>query len=293
MFMVSVCSRELNTLTIHTQCQHFFFVGPTINIQDYNTHLSKVRSFLAQPTPTNSNAPNYAANISQCENAIQSAKQCIHAMQGLAEIEGDPFKSEEAKRKLERDIGPLEEEIRGRKGPSSSGGGGGISSVFKRSGVGGQQQHQRLSNDEKFLFGNRNTPGGYSAPSINTGGISDDISDLESGWDEGGDNSLTIPLTAVEQRMQDSEHLLRETQALCAESEQIGAATLETMGRQREQIERSSGLIQQSLENTQQARAIMKEMARRALRNKMFLYCVIALLVLANGGAIVHLWKRK
>ena len=293
MFMVSVCSRELNTLTI-IHCLHFFF-GPTINIQDYNTHLSKVRSFLAQPTPTNSNAPNYAANISQCENAIQSAKQCIHAMQGLAEIEGDPFKSEEAKRKLERDIGPLEEEIRGRKGPVSSGSGG-ISSVFKRSGVGGQQQqqqHQRLSNDENVLFGNRYPPGGYSAPSINTGGISDDISDLESGWDEGGDNSLTIPLTAVEQRMQDSEHLLRETQALCAESEQIGAATLETMGRQREQIERSSGLIQQSLENTQQARAIMKEMARRALRNKMFLYCVIALLVLANGGAIVHLWKRK
>eukprot|EP00985_Skeletonema_marinoi_P022291 scaffold14188_cov80-Skeletonema_marinoi.AAC.1 len=73
----------------------------------------------------------------------------------------------------------------------------------------------------------------------------------------------------MEQRMQDSEHLLRETQALCTDSEQIGASTLETMGRQREQIERSSNLIQQSLENTEQARRIMKEMASRALRNKL------------------------
>ena len=47
---------------------------------------------------------------------------------------------------------------------------------------------------------------------------------------------------------------------LCAESEQIGATTLETMGRQREQIERSSGFLQDALENTEQARQILKEM---------------------------------
>ena len=47
---------------------------------------------------------------------------------------------------------------------------------------------------------------------------------------------------------------------MCAESEQIGAATMEQMGRQREQLERSSGLIWQSLENTEQARLILKEM---------------------------------
>jgi hypothetical protein len=48
--------------------------------------------------------------------------------------------------------------------------------------------------------------------------------------------------------------------SLCAESEQIGAHTMEHMGRQREQLERSAGLIQQSLENTEQARKILKEM---------------------------------
>lgn len=112
--------------------------------------------------------------------------------------------------------------------------------------------------------------------------------DLESNAD-----SFAAPVTALEQRMQESEDLLRETQALCAESEQIGAGTLETMGRQREQIERSGNMIQQSLENTEQARQIMKEMASRALRNKMFLYSVIAVLILANGAVLVHLWRRK
>mmetsp|Transcript_29576 Transcript_29576/g.62732 ORF Transcript_29576/g.62732 Transcript_29576/m.62732 type:complete len:256 (+) Transcript_29576:114-881(+) len=243
--------------------------------QDYNTHLSKVRTFLAQPT--NNASPNYVANISSCEQAIQSAKQCIASMQGLAEIEGDPFKAQEAKRKLERDIGPLEDEIRGRKITNN---GGGISSVFNRSNN-GRGGGQITTNDENYLFGNRRS---YAPPSSSMGGDAD----LEF-----GEGSLTAPLTAMEQRMQDSEHLLRETQALCAESEQVGASTLETMGRQREQIERSGGLIQQSIENTQQARQIMMEMARRALKNKICLYCFIGLLVLANGAMLVHLWRRK
>mmetsp|Transcript_27193 Transcript_27193/g.57386 ORF Transcript_27193/g.57386 Transcript_27193/m.57386 type:complete len:259 (-) Transcript_27193:63-839(-) len=248
--------------------------------QDYNTHLSKVRTFLAQPTAA-SQSPNYASSIASCEQALQNAKQCIHAMRGLAEIEGDPFKAEEAKRKLEREVGPLEEEVRGRKNSANSGGG--ISSVFG-GGRGGQSTNTTtaMSRDEQYLFGNRSSSG-YAPPSM--GG-----DDLETGE---GDYSLNAPLTATEQRMRDSEHLLRETQALCADSEQIGAATLETMGRQREQIERSGGLIQQSLENTEEARRIMKEMTRRALKNKIFLYCIIALLVLANGAVIVHLWRRK
>lgn len=169
-------------------------------------------------------------------------------MQGLAEIEGDPFKAEEAKRKLERDIGPLEEELRGRK--ITNNGGGGIGSVFKRStNNNGGESSRRMNSDENYLFGNNRTS--YAPPSMNSGGDAD----LEL-----GDNNLTTPLTAMEERMQDSEHLLRETQALCAESEQIGASTLETMGRQRDQIERSGGLLQQSMENTEQARQIMKEM---------------------------------
>jgi len=247
-----------------------------IDGKDYNTHLSKVRSFLAQSSRNFS--PNHDAEVASCEHAIHGAKQCIASMQGLAEIEGDPFKAQEAKRKLERDIGPLEEEIRGRNNASNTGG---IASVFKRSNNGGGGSMSQTSTNENYLFGNRRT---FAPPSTTMGGEAD----LEF-----GEGSLTAPLTALDQRMQDSEHLLRETQALCAESEQVGASTLETMGRQREQIERSGGLIEQSIENTQQARLIMKEMARRALKNKIFLYCIIGLLFLANGSILAHLWRHK
>ncbi|KAL7516398.1 hypothetical protein ACHAWX_001420 [Stephanocyclus meneghinianus] len=187
-------------------------------------------------------------------------------MTGLAEIEGDPFKSEDAKRKLERDIGPLEEEIRSRK----------VGARKKSNSVWGATSSP---SDQSYLFGIRNS---YAPPSM---GGDDDV--------EYGDMSLTAPLTEVERRIRDSEHLLRESQALCAESEQIGASTIEVMGRQREQLEKSSGFIQQSLENTEQARLILKEMAYRALKNKIFLYCVIALLLIANGAVLLHLWRRK
>lgn len=186
-------------------------------------------------------------------------------MRGLAEIEGDPFKAEEAKRKLEREIGPLEKEVQGRrKAASGGGGGGGLSSVFGRS-IGGKTNAagsngggggRQPTGDERYLFGNnRANAGSYNPPSANASlsALSDD--DLE-----GGEGSLTAPLTATEQRTRDSERLLRETQALCAESEQIGAATLEQMGWQREQMERSRGLIEGALEDTAQARQIMREM---------------------------------
>mmetsp|Transcript_13277 Transcript_13277/g.22657 ORF Transcript_13277/g.22657 Transcript_13277/m.22657 type:complete len:248 (-) Transcript_13277:43-786(-) len=236
--------------------------------RDYNTHLSKVRSFLAQPTANASNSSHYETDVKSCQQALHEAKQCIHAMQGLAEIEGDPFKAEEAKRKLEREIGPLESEMRGRK-YGGRGNNKGITSVF------GNGSAQSNGNTD-YLFGNRSH---YAPPSLGE-------NDIEYG-------DFSAPLTEMEQRMQDSEHLLRETQALCTDSEQIGASTLETMGRQREQIERSSNLIQQSLENTEQARRIMKEMASRALRNKLVLYCMIALLLIANAMAIHHLWTKK
>jgi len=248
----------------------------------YNTHLSKVRAFLAAPA-NNQNPPAYASDVSSCEQALHDAKQCITAMRGLAEIEGDPFKAEETKRKLERDVGPLEEEMRARK-KAANGGGGRMSSVFHRSNAAraGGGGRSGTTSDERYLFGNND--GAYAAPSVMSG-LSDDF--------ETGEGSLTAPLTIFEQRARDSERMLRETQALCAESEQVGTATLETMGRQREQIERSSGLIGQSMENVQQAKQIMQYMAHRALKNKIVLYCIIGLLVFANGGVLVHLWRRK
>ena len=107
-------------------------------------------------------------------------------MTGLAEIEGDPFKSEDAKRKLERDIGPLEEEIRSRKAGARK---------QSNSGLGATSS----TSDQNYLFGLRNS---YAPPSM---GGDNDV--------EYGDMSLTVPLTEAERRMRDSEHLLRESQS--------------------------------------------------------------------------------
>lgn len=151
-------------------------------LQDYNAHLSKVRAFLSQPNTISS--PNHGSNVLQCERALQEAKQCVHAMRGLAEIEGDPFKSEDAKRKL-AEISPLENEVQSRK----SGGGGWKSLSTSSNG---------RTPDENYLFGNRT---GYAPPSMGENDV------------DYGDMSMMEPLTEVERRMRDSEHLLRESQA--------------------------------------------------------------------------------
>lgn len=235
--------------------------------KEYNAHLGEVRKFLASSS-------NAGTSIESCERALRSAKTCISAMQGMAEVEGDPFKAAEAKRRLEREVSPLEVEIRGRENKQLNGGGGGFGWGSGGGGGGGTD----------YLFGNRNS---YAPPR------SAFASDDDFGAAADGEGSMVAPLTETDHRMMDSERLLWETQALCAESEQIGASTLETMGRQGEQLNTASGLIEETLARTEEARQIMKEMAYRMLRNKLFLYCVIALLVLANGGVMIHLWRRK
>lgn len=179
---------------------------------------------------------------------LRNARKCVHAMVALAEVDGDPFLVEDAKRKLDRDVGPLEGEIAMRSGRSSSRNGkGSTTTTTTMMGGGGRD----------MLFGNRGSGGvggvgssssSYAPPSIGN----DDV--------ESGSSTTTFATLDNNTRMEESERLLRETQALCAESEQIGNMTLETMGRQREQIERSGGLIERSIENTRLARQIMKEM---------------------------------
>ena len=182
-------------------------------------------------------------------------------MLGIAEIEGDPFRIEESTRKLEREVGPLELEIQERKrrnalvpggGSSVATGSIGISSVFGRHASG---RSTTTTTEKQNLFGNLRQSS-YIPPSADA--------DLETGNNTSyEEDSLTTPLTttpAQQRSIQNSEHLLRESQALCANSEQIGLVTLETMGRQREQLERSGYLLDEAMGNTEQARRILKEM---------------------------------
>jgi hypothetical protein len=200
-------------------------------------------------------------------------------MLGIAEIEGDPFKVEEATRKLEREVGPLESEIQERSkrrngavgapivggssiaNNASGSGRSGLSSVlFGRSintaaAAGGQSIS--TTTDEQNLFGKLRQS--YIPPTTTL------FPDLEYGNNTSyEEDSLTTPLTSTtqqqQQSIQNSEHLLRESQALCADTEQIGLVTLETMGRQREQLERSTYLLEEAMGNTEQARRILKDL---------------------------------
>ncbi len=73
-------------------------------LQEYNACLSRIRSFLAASTRSRT-------TLQECERLLGQAKQHATAMQGLAEVEGNPMKIREASQKIERDIIPLSREV--------------------------------------------------------------------------------------------------------------------------------------------------------------------------------------
>mmetsp|Transcript_51850 Transcript_51850/g.77506 ORF Transcript_51850/g.77506 Transcript_51850/m.77506 type:complete len:194 (-) Transcript_51850:760-1341(-) len=175
--------------------------------REYNTYLSRTRSFLASTRSV--------STLRECERLLREAKRCAHAMQGLAELDGDMLKIAEANRRISRDITPLSREVAMALDMKRGGG----SSIAQRDELFGRSQYTSPSLDEE------------------TGAASDTQSLLYS-----------------------SESLLLESQALCAESEAIGASTLETMGRQREQLENAAFHLEGTHAKIYQARQIMREM---------------------------------
>ena len=71
--------------------------------QEYNAYLSRIRSFLA-----GARSP---VTLQECQRLLGEAKKCATAMQGLAEVEGNPMKIREASLRLERDLTPLSKEV--------------------------------------------------------------------------------------------------------------------------------------------------------------------------------------
>ena len=84
-----------------------------------------------------------------------------------------------------------------------------------------------------------------------------------------------------------------ESQALCADSEQVGASTLQTLGQQREQLYMASSHLERARSSADQAKHILRQMSNRALRNKLFLYGVIAALIIANGTVLYRIAKKN
>jgi vesicle transport through interaction with t-SNAREs protein 1 len=88
--------------------------------------------------------------------------------------------------------------------------------------------------------------------------------------------------TDVEALIHSSDDMLRESQMLLAETEEIGTRTLHQMGRQREQLEHSRDSLQTLQETANQAKRILLDMSRRAFRSRLALHAMIGILIMAN-----------
>lgn len=86
--------------------------------------------------------------------------------------------------------------------------------------------------------------------------------------------------------------MLQESLALTMDSERIGNSTLEQMGRQRDQLQGARGNIGRIREIAEQSSLVMKEISRRALKNKMFLYVLVGLLIILNFWALTRLFNK-
>lgn len=89
-----------------------------------------------------------------------------------------------------------------------------------------------------------------------------------------------------------SENLLRESQSVMYETEHLGNTTLLQMGRQREQIENAHQSLQAVRQVAEQAKNILTGLGRRALKNKLALYVMIALLGWANLHVLYLIYQK-
>jgi len=179
-------------------------------------------------------------------------------METLALERGDNnFQIAESKQRAEREVAPLLQEVANALRERESG----EVVVFD----------DRNGSNRTDLFSGAGGGGGYNAPNLD-------------GNDDGGG--------MMESLIQDSDDLLLESQALCAESEQIGSGTLNTMGMQREQLHSASDHLRGARSTVEQASFLLQDMHRKNVRNKRFLYCIIAALILANFLVIIAIIKK-
>jgi len=98
--------------------------------------------------------------------------------------------------------------------------------------------------------------------------------------------------TDMDALIQSSDDLLRESQQVLAETEQIGTSTLQQMGQQREQLLNANRNIEAVQNVATQAKNILASMSRRACKNKLALYAMIAVLTLTNLHVIKLIYKK-
>jgi len=194
------------------------------------------------------------STLRECENLINQARESAIMMQNLLSNGIDDSNNKQSSYlKIQESKRKLEQDI---------------PSLTKEI----SYQKEKLQKNQLFLPNNGGVNSKYSAPNYSTGGETDlETQDLLMG----------------------SEDMLRESQSLCAESEQIGWNTLNQMGRQREQLEVTHEYVRNTRDMTTQAKLLLKEMRLRALKSKVFLYCVIGVLIFFNYLALRHLKNKK
>lgn len=192
--------------------------------------------------------------LKECDRLLSVASRCAAAMETIAGEENNTFQLQECRMRVEREVTPLMNEVQGALREKDGGGG-------------GMDVEQRRN---ELFAGGSNSGGGYASPNLDGG--------------ETGDMMQSL--------IRDSDDLLSESRALCAESEEIGSGTLGTMGMQREQLTNASDYLRGARGTVDQARGLLQDMNRKALRNKRFLYCVIAVLILANLLVLIAVIKK-
>lgn len=176
-------------------------------------------------------------------------------MEDIADSGGDAFQISESKFRVERDITPLMNEV--------------DRALREKEMRGNGSDGERR---DMLFSGSGGGGGGYRAPSF------------------GGDNNEHDDM---EMLIQNSESLLRESQALCHNTEEVGADTLFSMNRQREQLHNASGHLAGARAQVEQAGVLLTSMSRKALRNKMFLYGIIGILIVSNIFVLIAIVKKK
>lgn len=270
---------------------------------EYDTALSRVRAFLSSTRSR--------STLQESERLLREARRCATAMQGLAEVEGDAAKVQESKRRMDQEVRPLAEEVAraleakqtgstssitsNTSAPTSTSSniGDGLGKLRNELFGGGSARNAAATtaaNETRVAEISATRSSGYRAPTLDN----TDLTQGGVGTDHAGSASRAAAAdTATDQAILDSERLLLESQALCADSEQVGASTLQTLGQQREQLYMASSHLERARSSADQAKRLLRQMSNRALRNKLFLYGVIAALVIANGTVLYRIATKN
>jgi len=111
--------------------------------------------------------------------------------------------------------------------------------------------------------------------------------------ERGGGGTTGPDYGQMDSLIQSSDDLLRESQAVLSETEEIGTGTIHQMGRQREQLENANQHVVAVMEVAIKARSILTGMSRRALKSKVCLYAIIAALGSANLYVLYLIYMKN